>query len=257
MKTPQSKAVKTFGISCLAAGAAVLMSQSAMAQFVEDFESYSTGALETVASPPWNYETTGLASIEADAGNQYFTMIGDGDWRYYNRDTTVALDTVGTFSFSLYIAGETGLDHAIGLTEFDGADADWYSDFGSYIRVTDDTAGVADVVSIDARNGGSWVDDIAALSVGQWYNVRFDIDATSGSGVFDVYVDDVMAGAGGYGFRNAFVNPLDTVLVMGGLNIESNVRIDNITLTVPEPSSIALALLGVGGLFGLRRSRRS
>ncbi|MBN1796913.1 MAG: PEP-CTERM sorting domain-containing protein [Sedimentisphaerales bacterium] len=217
------------------------------AVLVDDFESYATGSIVS----PWVEEAAGVAAIEDDAGNQYLTYGDDsGDWRHVYRPAGVNLETTGSFSFDVQVDGEVGLDHAMGMTNVDAPN--WYSNYGPYVRVTDDTAAQAGVVSLDTRDGGGFVDDIATLTVGQTYTILLDIDM-SGTGTFDIYVDGGLVYSNA-GFRNTdTANALDNVLLMSGTSTEEKaVRIDNINVT-PEPMTVAL--LGLGGLAVFRKRK--
>ena len=200
---------------------------------IDTFDSYLLGDIDTVGSPPWTAEVTGVGEVRDDGGDQYLSFgdNGGGDWRHLFRSTGVPLDSTGSLEFRIYIEAEA-VDHAFGLT--DSSDTiDFYSDYGPYVRVTDDTAGAAGVVSLDARDGGAFVDDIATLNLDQWYDIRLEIDTTGGDaamGGSNVYVDEALVFSSS-DFRRPFGLPLDSFLLMGGNGAGLDVRVDDIRLT--------------------------
>lgn len=251
MKHPRT----SMNIPALCCLLGALSTPAALAVVVEDFESYSTGDGDVTATPPWTMETPGSSSVAEDGGNQFLTFSGPGDWTHHHRPSTIPITNTGSFSIDVYITVETDLDHAFGLAYSAGDEppVDWYQDYGSYVRVTDDGDGANGTVSLDVRDGGGFVDDIASLNLNEWYTIRLDNIDTASGGSFDVSVDGIGSVHTGAGFRQAFdSDPLDTVLLMAGNGAGSGVRVDNINV-VPEPS---VALLGTLGMFGLIRRRR-
>lgn len=206
---------------------------SALDVTIDTFDSYLLGDIDTVGSPPWTAEVTGMGEVRNDGGDQYLSFgdNGGGDWRHLYRSTGVPLDTTGNLEFRIYIEAEA-VDHAFGLT--DSSDTiDFYSDYGPYVRVTDDTAGTTGVVSLDARDGGAFVDDIATLNLDQWYDIRLEIDTAGGDaamGGSNVYVDDALVFSSS-DFRRPFGASLDNFLLMGGNGSGLDVRVDDIRLT--------------------------
>lgn len=202
---------------------------AASALLIDDFEGYTPGDLQTVGAPTWTVENTGDSTVVDDGTNQYLTFGGTGDWRHFYRESDAAIVTTGQFSFRIFAEGEA-LDQAFGMVgEPEGTDGviDWYGDFGPYVRVTDDTAAGAGVYSLDVRDGGGFVDDIATLNVGEWYDITLDIDTANG-GTFDVLVNNSSVYSGAL-FRRAYVSPLNNILLMGGNGIAQNLRIDDLT----------------------------
>jgi hypothetical protein len=233
-----------------------IMVFAAQAVLVDDYESYGVGALPTVAVPP---HTTSEAAFYADivtdpldSGNEAISTYGSGDYRDTKQSTPISITTTGTLSFDILINVETGLDNAIGLTHNEGMS--WYSDYGPYVRVTTDDGGDTNgMVALDTRDGGGFVDNIAYLNIGQWYNIMLDIDTAggdSGNGGFDIYVD----GSPVYSssdFRYGYAEALDVFCLMAASGADQgNVLVDNVNMT-PEPMSIAL--LGLGGLLLRKR----
>ena len=216
----------------------------AQAELVDDFEIYSTGGVVS----PWVEEAAGVAAIESDGGNQFITY-GDnsGDWRHAYRPLGSGISSTATIFFRVHVTGDAGLDHAFGVTDEDAPS--WYSAYGPYFRITDDTAAAANVSSIDVYNtaGNGWVNDLKALTAGQWYNIWLVINPAGGTkGTCDIYCNDSNADAtvadlvaSGCGFRKAYADPLDTFLLMSGTSTEEKaVRVDDIFLLPGEDLSV-------------------
>ncbi|TWT90494.1 hypothetical protein Mal64_08850 [Pseudobythopirellula maris] len=217
-------------IRFVAFSAALCLPLFAQAIVVEDFESYATGDLQTVGAPTWTVENAGDSTVGSEGGNQYLAFGGTDDWRHSYRASNASILDTGSLSFRVY-AEDEATDQAIGLTD-SSEEIDWYGDYGPYIRITDDTAAGAGVVSLDTRDGGAFVDDIATLNIGQWYDIRLDINTAGGDaglGGFDIYLDDNLVYSSA-DFRRAFGAPLDNVLLMGGSGIGQTVRVDDIEI---------------------------
>lgn len=236
---------------CIAGGLAAALTLTAAATqavTIEEFESYGVGDVQTVASPPWTAEQPTATQIVSDGSNQYITYEDTvGDWLHSYRPTGVPVNLTGQLIFDIYIEDDVEIDHAFGLVgALDGASIDWYADYGPYVRVTTDSGNVSGVASLDTRDGGGFVDDIAALNTQQWYEITLDVD-TSGGGTFDVYVDGGLVYSDS-GFRRTYGAPLDTFLLFAGTGTSPLVRVDNVRIVIPEPTSVVLAasMLGVG-----------
>jgi len=217
-----------------------------LADLIDDFEIYATGNVGSVANPPWNTtEGSFYADISAEGGgNQYVSTYGSGDWRDLSITMPLEIDAVGTLSFDVYVDAETGLDNAFGLVASEtliGGEISFYDDYGPYVRVTTDDGGDSNnVVALDARDGDVFVDNIAYLNIGQWYNIKLVIDTAggdSGNGGFDVYVDDGLVYSSS-DFRMAYRTPLDTFMLMAGIDAnQDNVRVDNIEIS-EQPNTL-------------------
>jgi hypothetical protein len=223
---------------------ALLMSGWAAAVLVDDFETYTPGDLATVGAPTWTVAAD-RATIVAETGNQYITYNNPvGGWAPAERALPFNVSSQATLFFRIYLTAEA-LDHAVGLT--DNAAAGWYDQYGPYVRVTDDTAAVAGVASLDVRNGGAFVDDVKALTLNQWYNVWLVVNPTAGT--FDVYCNQGAAGAtsadlarAGSTFRKAYANPLIGFLLYGAN--AANARVDDVYLSAGSDLSYPLIAVG-------------
>lgn len=225
----------------------------AQADLVDDFESYALG---TAASPWVTTETEMYAQIAADSGNQYITTWSNSGSGY--RDVSRQLEpeadpisTLSTLYLRVYVADDTLVDFAFGLcgdaagtTGGDGAGSEWYADYGPYFRlISNGTAGDG-LYELSVRNGGSFVDDLAYLNVGQWYSFWLVIDPTSGSGVHDLYYaaegDIPTLARAANAFRDAYSTPLQSFLIMtnGADAAALNVRVDDIFVSPGEDLSV-------------------
>ena len=212
---------------------------------IDDFDSYPLGNLpgtengwtttEVVDSVPAFY-----ANIETDPldpSNKYMTyggddVVGDGTAGNY-RDISYVLDQaitgVMTLSFDI-IATDDDVDNTVGVassTEADGTPADFYSDYGAYMRLISNGTLDDGLVELSIRNGGSFIDDLAYLNINQWYHIELVVDTDAQT--YDIYVDGENLSSGA-GFRYA-ITSVDTVLIMGaGTDKINNAGVDNIQI---------------------------
>ncbi|MBN1796914.1 MAG: hypothetical protein JW804_09600 [Sedimentisphaerales bacterium] len=221
------------------------------AALVDDFENYNTGAVAAGnGSPPWT--TSEAAGFYADimddgAGNQFISQYASGDYRDIRTSTPISLgdSTVGTLFFRVYVNDETGLNHALGMTDMD--DVDWYDEFSPMIRFIDNASSTDSQYQLSIRDDTAYVDNAAQLNVGQWYNLWLVIDtAGEGIGTFDIYLTQgnsdatesnkiTFTGAPA-GFRRHYTsgNPLDMFVMMAGTSpeaIQYNLLVDDIYLS--------------------------
>lgn len=220
----------------------LLAACAVQASRVDDFEGYATGSIGDVASPPWvTTETTFHGAIGADGGNTYITVWGSSDYRDISRPLAPDAEPISTLStlfLRIYFANDLNLDYAMGLTQGeagvsggDGTGAEWYGDYGPYFRIRSNGTNNDGLVELSVRNGGSFVDGLANLNVGQWYHIWMVVDPAANN--HDLYYAaagqaPILARADN-GFRFAYANPLRTFLLMtaGGSTAE-NVRVDDI-----------------------------
>lgn len=233
------------------------------AVLVDDFESYSTGNLGSVASPPWTSVGNPASSnvlIGQAEGNQYFAYFAPSSnvLRGGYRDIPAVDESSTAATLFLRFYTETNsFNNAFGLSSSAAPGA--FGDMNVMMRVN---AGLFDV-----RDGSGFTPGVAIQS-GIWYNVwavinqdtdRFDVYLTSGSaGAADA--DKVASDAA---FRVGTANPLVSfvALVQGytGAPPENKVRLDDIylfdgvMLSNPVPEPAAMLVLGVGSLFLRKR----
>lgn len=226
---------------------ACLLVSAAQAEFIliDDYESYDIGALPTVAVPPY---TTSDAAFYAnitldplDYYNKVFSNYGSGDWR----DTRIALPVVADgaafLSFDILVNTDTGLDNAWGLTHNEWIN--WYSDYGPYVRVIEDATNGDGKYQLSTRDGGGFVDNIASLNTGQWYNIALGIDtydtSDGGDGEFDIYLDGALIYTDS-GFRHGYdpaEGGLDVFCMFAGSTaVLGNVMTDNVVIDADRPT---------------------
>ncbi|TWT90496.1 hypothetical protein Mal64_08870 [Pseudobythopirellula maris] len=235
----------------VAAATAIAPAALAAPLVVDDFESYTAGDLDVVATPAWTAEYAGLSQIASAAGNQYIVNAGDSDWSHSYRSLGASVTQQAVLSFDIYVEDDVEIDHAFGLTDSSEA-VDWYGDYGPYVRVTPDGPGAAGIAGLDVRDGGGFVDDIAQITTGVWHNVKLAVD-TAGGGSFDVYLNDAPVYSGA-GFRRGYGAPLENFLLMAGQNTSPLVRVDNVTIDViPEPASLMIGFVGLAAIAAGRR----
>lgn len=247
------------------------VASAAQAALIDDFESYNTGNLGSVASPPWTsvaYAGSANVGIGLDQGNKYL-------WYFYPSSTVVrggargitAIpdDSTAATLFLRFYAETVNMNHSFGLSSVAPGSFTDFSQYNVQMRVYNDGTST----HLDVRSGGSWL-NAASVQPGTWYNVWAVIDQTQDR--FDVYLTTGLAGAteankiaSGAGFRVNTTASLVTfaAIVTGysGAPSDSRVRIDDIyqfdgvylANPVPEPATTALAVLGAAALLARKR----
>jgi hypothetical protein len=148
-----------------------------------------------------------------------------------------------TFSFDLYDSnGGTANGRVYGELR-NSAVANGLLAAGIYNSVN---VGVLDTTKYQARSvdGGQWIQLEAARSVG-WHNFRFEITGNQA----DLYVDNALQPS--FTDRAAGNVSYDWINMGSGLSGNSSALFDNVTVsTVPEPSVVALSMIGLGAVLG-------
>jgi len=275
-------------LSFTAAFALIAGSSSAQAQWslIDDFENIPAGSLVENTTGPgatWTGDGTSLNSSQldpSDASNLAMRVSGtpgNGVLRaqFTNAGDQIVSGSIGTlfYRFRTPVGANGTTDHVVGLTD---NNAITNFNFKSGLRNTVP----AMVNNLDARNGSSYQSVAGNLADDTWYSLCMVSNNDASMGTFDLYLQSntdanyaaqtaVITGAG-YRINGAtdivnayFRNANNTGGVEGNDLYFDDVYINSsaadlsnpIAAAIPEPSSLALLLSGVG-MFVVRRRRR-
>jgi len=202
---------------------------------IDNFESYQTGDVKTVARPPWTElnANTGYADIAESWGNKFLTYGWEsaGNQRgAYVSVPPVADNTVATL-FVRVFAQKAGLNHSFGLADATPGTSDF--NFYEAQLIANDNTTTSEPWALKVRNGSS-IETCTLLARETWYNVWVVVDQAADKS--DIYVtegrehataaDKVYTGAA---FRNGTTSDL---LYFVGLSSSrgQNFRVDDIYL---------------------------
>ncbi len=213
---------------------------SAPARFtVDDFESYATGNLRDVASPPWTaHEDTGFADIEDHWGNQVLTYGWSDNYRSASRtmpeDGEISDSETATFFFR-FNAKVDDPDVSFGLGTVANTNGTTFSNYETQLRIVE--GATSGTIQIDARDGSGFSSILSSgLSLDSWYNIWMVIDQTTDT--YDIYMNTGTADAtvanklnsSPLAFRNGTTEVLDEILAYGGpASADNTVRFDDLT----------------------------
>ncbi len=206
---------------------------------VDDFESYATGNVSDVASPPWTaHEGTSFADIESDRGNKVLTYGWTGGFRGVSRelDSSNAIQEGETATYFFRINSKTAEpDHSVGLGDMATTSGVNFGDFETQLRLKADQT--SSTFALDARDGSGFTTTLAdGLALHSWHNVWMVVDHANDT--YDIYLntgngDATVAhkiNSTPLAFRNGSTTPLNQVLALAGSSIVDNgVRVDDLS----------------------------
>jgi len=207
---------------------------------IDDFEGYSPGDVQQVASPPWTaHAATPLADIVvAGSGNQALAIGGPnsgfvGTSRSLPAEAVIADGETATLFFR-FNARTSALDQTFGLGDQATTATVNFPDFESQVRLSGD--GGSPTFQLDARDGGGFTPPLATgLTTDTWYNLWLVVDQAADT--YDVYLN-TGTGLAAEGdrlnavplrFRNGTADPLDRILgLVGSSPIEQPLVFDDL-----------------------------
>ncbi|CAN5376084.1 hypothetical protein BH23VER1_BH23VER1_33500 [soil metagenome] len=243
----------------IAAALLAVSSSTATAAFslVSDFEGLTAGS-PLNGQGGWTVASNANSSVETDPddpGNLVGLLSATGGTSaiYHALGGGIANGTTGTLFFRARTTSAVNTN--VGGSDVATPTSGSFGDFEAQLRFgeTDN--------ALDIRNGAAFQNDIGSYTDNIWFNYWLVIDNTTDMTTFyqssglDGAGDPLVTGA----FRNGTTSAIDTFLVQAnGAIYVDDVYIDtagaNLANPIPEPSLLALSLVGLG-LLGLRRRR--
>ncbi len=214
-----------------------------ISQFIiDDFEGYSLGDVNTVASPTWiGHAGSDVADIEDDGtGNKVLTFGGLENYGAASMLLPVGaqIDNTETSTFFFRFNSKTDdPDSSFGLSDQSNTGNSFvFSDYEAQVRIVDD-AGASGTYMLDARDGGGFTSALTTgLATDTWYNLWMVVDQTTDT--YDIYLNtgssDATSGdklnSSPLSFRNGTTDTLISILgAWGPAPITNGVRYDDMT----------------------------
>lgn len=272
-------------LSFTTAFALIASSSSVQAQWslLDDFENLTAGDFVEGTSGPgalWTGDGSSINTAQLDPSDSSNLAMrvsgtpGNGVLRaqFSNAGDQISSGSIGTlyYRFRTPVGANGTSDHVVGLTD---NNAITNFNFKSGLRNTVPAL----VNNLDARNGGGY-QSVASLADETWYSLWMVSSNDAVAGTFDLYLQSntdanfttqtaVITGAayrvnGATDIVNAyFRNANNTGGVAGNDLYFDDIWVDStasnltVPVAIPEPSSAALLLSGMGMFFARRRRR--
>lgn len=255
---------RTAVLVCAVVGGFLANSQADFS-LLDDFESYTTGAI-TNQSANWSSAGTVFgATVGSSAGNQYLNQGTENNTHtiYDNGSTLIADGAIGTYFFRAFMPGASHT--ATSISSVGAADSDAWGDGKAIVRFGTNPAN-NDIFAYDASTYSNLTNGQSSA----WYNVWVLIDNSDGNRNYDLYIqsdDDAnfstQTSIGtDLGFRqNAADGDLQSLFfrtaITSGDTYYDDLYIDstthNLINPIPEPGTLGLVGVFGGAVLFVRR----
>lgn len=255
MKTNLVTGFFSFRATNIIVVAGVLCGPCALSQviFSDNFQTYTDDAslLSSWSRASGTASSIFLTSDPLNPANQSIQQTtAAGRLRHVIPGTVASDANPLSFSFDFFDSGDGTVNGRIYAEIRNSAAVNGLLAAGVYNSVN---VGTLDITRYQARSldGGGWIQLNAQRSIG-WHNFRFEISGTS----VDLFVDNVLDPAFTDRLNSANIS-YDWVHLGSALSGNTLGYFDNVNVSIiPEPSALALGLLGIGAFFARTQRRR-